>query len=164
MNRLASLVAVAVLLGAGALSVSPLPTPGTSATQSPWTPVTSIPSVKTVSPAPGEVAAAKRAAADYTIALYTDDIERLVELATPAHASELTEPSASGRPATHPSRRLVRVAAVQAEDFRGGMALLQVLVERNPRTERPAVTGDLQLVSLVMLRGTDGWRVDEASF
>lgn len=164
MSRVASVVAVAALLGGWVMGASSMPTAGVPGIQRASSPPTPAATHNDLIPAPQSAAAAKRTASDYALALYTDDLARMVKLATPGHAAQLAEPSASGRPATHRSQHLVRVVAVQTEDFRGGMALLQVLVERKLRDERPADAVDLQLVSLVLLRSDNGWRVDEASF
>jgi hypothetical protein len=54
--------------------------------------------------------------------------------------------------------------AVQTEEFRGDVGLLQVLVERDvPALDRSAAQ-QVQLVNVVVLRVDGGWRVDDAAF
>ena len=113
---------------------------------------------------PADAAEAKETAGEFVLALFRDDIARMTQLATPGYADRLAEPAASGGRARQAPAGQLRVMAVQTEEFRGDVGLLQVLVERDvPALDRSAAQ-QVQLVNVVVLRVDGGWRVDDAAF
>ncbi len=125
---------------------------------------TSAGEAASVSSTPADAAEAKEVAGEFALALFGDDLDRMGRLATPEYAERLREPAASAGAANKVPAGQVRVVAVQTEEFLGDVGLLQVLVERDARALNGRTGKQVQLVNVVVLRGQDRWRVDDAAF
>lgn len=108
--------------------------------------------------APDDLQAAKKVAASFATALLRDDLDTLRRLATDELAGRLL----TGRthdPGPGDAARDVVVEGIVTEDLRPARALFQVAVRRAGNGG-----GQLQTVTVSVVRGDDGWRVADTAF